>query len=111
MPENIFWSLTLNQELEQERIAQEKEKKEKGIRLKKIKETFADPNPQWEKDKNSVQDIAEKEKAKKLKNEEVGSEITVKDPNNFDLTKTEEKENKDLKSTKDSVIVETVNIH
>lgn len=98
-------------ELEQERIAQEKEKKEKGIRLKKIKETFADPNPQWEKDKNSVQDIAEKEKAKKLKNEEVGSEITVKDPNNFDLTKTEEKENKDLKSTKDSVIVETVNIH
>lgn len=67
-------------ELEQERLAREKVEKERVIRMKRIKETFADPNPQWESDKNSIQDIAKKEKEKKKKSEAMKAEIFKNDP-------------------------------
>jgi mannan polymerase II complex ANP1 subunit len=52
------------QEMEQERLARESEEKERAERMKKIKEQFADPNSQWEKDKSDIQDMAMAEKAK-----------------------------------------------
>ena len=51
--------------MERERIAREDEEKEHAERMKKIKDHFNDPNPQWEKDKNIIQNFAlqaEKEK-------------------------------------------------
>ncbi|CAD6499073.1 BgTH12-04729 [Blumeria graminis f. sp. triticale] len=49
-------------EMEQERKAREKEEEEKAVRTQKIKETFADPNAQWEKDKSIIQNLAKEEK-------------------------------------------------
>lgn len=54
----------LLQEMEQERIARENEEKERAERAKRIKEQFADPNVQWEKDKSDIQNIAKSEKSK-----------------------------------------------
>jgi len=50
--------------MEQERIARDQEEKERVERMKKIKDQFADPNGQWEKDKTDIQNEAMKEKAK-----------------------------------------------
>ena len=46
------------EEMEQERIAHEKEEEERQERIKKIKDQFADPNGQWEKDKADIQNEA-----------------------------------------------------
>jgi len=53
--------------MEQERIAHENEEQERVERMKKIKDQFADPNSQWEKDKTDIQNEAMKEKAKEEK--------------------------------------------
>ncbi|KAF8861849.1 mannan polymerase 2 complex anp1 subunit [Acephala macrosclerotiorum] len=53
------------EEMEQERIARENEEKERAERMKKIKDQFADPNSQWEKDKTDIQNEAMKEKKEK----------------------------------------------
>ena len=50
--------------MEQERKAREAEEKERVERMKKIKDQFADPNGQWEKDKTDIQNEALIEKAK-----------------------------------------------
>lgn len=50
--------------MEQERKAREAEEKERAERMKKIKDQFADPNGQWEKDKSDIQNEAMEEKAK-----------------------------------------------
>ena len=39
--------------------------------MKKIKDQFADPNPQWEKDKTDIQNEAMAEKAKAEKAKEI----------------------------------------
>ncbi|TQS35345.1 hypothetical protein Golomagni_04236 [Golovinomyces magnicellulatus] len=75
-------------ELEQERKAHEKLEEEKALRLKKIKETFADPNSQWEKDKMDIQDLAKQEKEKTNKQLEGKSpEPIQKDINKPDALK------------------------
>lgn len=53
------------EEMEQERLAHEKEENEKAERMKKLKDQFADPNSQWEKDKTDIQNQAVKEKEQK----------------------------------------------
>ena len=60
--------------MEQERQARETEEKERSERMKKIKDQFADPNSQWEKDKTDIQNEAMAEKAKEMKQQAVGSE-------------------------------------
>jgi mannan polymerase II complex ANP1 subunit len=50
--------------MDQERQARENEEKERVERMKKIKEQFADPRSQWEKDKTDIQNIAMQEKGK-----------------------------------------------
>ncbi|RKF56831.1 Mannan polymerase II complex ANP1 subunit [Golovinomyces cichoracearum] len=75
-------------ELEQERKAREKLEEEKAIRLKKIKETFADPNSQWEKDKMDIQNLAKQEKARMNKYlEGTSPEPIQKDTNKPDAMK------------------------
>jgi mannan polymerase II complex ANP1 subunit len=54
--------------MEQERLARESEEQERAERMKKIKEQFADPNSQWEKDKTDIQNMAMQEKT----NEQAG---------------------------------------
>lgn len=49
-------------EMAQEQQNREKEEKERAERMKKIKEEFKEPNKEWEKDKNELQSMAEKEK-------------------------------------------------
>ncbi|EFX03817.1 mannan polymerase 2 complex anp1 subunit [Grosmannia clavigera kw1407] len=61
------------EEMENERIARENEEKEKAEKAEKMKNTFGDPNGQWEKDKAAMQDIphniaAEKVAAEKAAN-------------------------------------------
>jgi len=51
--------------MEQERQAREQEEIERVERMKKIKDQFADPNSQWEKDKTDIQNEALKEKKEK----------------------------------------------
>ncbi len=46
------------QEMEQERVVRENEEKEKAEKAQKMKETFDDPNGQWEKDKAAMQNMA-----------------------------------------------------
>jgi len=56
------------QEMEQQRIAREKEEKEKAEKGAKMKDAFGDPNRQWELDKAAIQNMAlddKKDKAKK----------------------------------------------
>jgi mannan polymerase II complex ANP1 subunit len=48
--------------MEAERVAHEREEKERLMRAEKIKEQFADPNGQWEKDKADIQNEAIKQK-------------------------------------------------
>ena len=50
------------EEMEQERKAHEAEEEERQERMKKIKDQFADPNGQWEKDKTDIQNEAIREK-------------------------------------------------
>lgn len=50
------------QEMEQERLAREKDEKEKADKAKKIKEQFGETNTQWEKDKSDMQNLATQEK-------------------------------------------------
>jgi len=57
------------EEMEKERIAHEEEEKERSERMKKIKDQFADPNSQWEKDKTDIQNEAMREKAKEKERE------------------------------------------
>lgn len=63
-------------EMEQERIARENEEKERAERMKKIKDQFADPNSQWEKDKNDIQNEAMKEKKEKEQAEAKAAEAS-----------------------------------
>ncbi|KAI9836562.1 MAG: Mannan polymerase II complex anp1 subunit [Sarea resinae] len=65
------------EEMEQERLARENEEKERAERAKKIKEEFADPNSQWEKDKADIQEMALKEQENK-KVEALITEIKAK---------------------------------
>jgi hypothetical protein len=67
-------SSNISQEMEQERIARENEEKERGERMKKIKEQFADPNSQWEKDKSDIQNMALEDDKEKAKNPVADSE-------------------------------------
>lgn len=53
--------------MERERLAREAEEKQKADKEQKLKDTFADPNNQWEKDKAAIQDIAKSDKAKGAK--------------------------------------------
>jgi mannan polymerase II complex ANP1 subunit len=53
--------------MEAERVAHEQEEKERAERAEKIKEQFADPNGQWEKDKADIQNEAIKAKASEEK--------------------------------------------
>jgi mannan polymerase II complex ANP1 subunit len=55
--------------MEEERKAREKEEQDKADRMKKIKDQFADPNSQWEKDKTDIQNEALREKKEKEKAE------------------------------------------
>ena len=50
------------EEMEQERKAREAEEEERQERMKKIKDQFADPNGQWEKDKTDIQNEAMRER-------------------------------------------------
>jgi mannan polymerase II complex ANP1 subunit len=52
------------EEMEQDRQAGESEEKERAERMKKIKDQFADPNGQWEKDKIGIQNMIMMEKAR-----------------------------------------------
>lgn len=47
-------SFFLNQEMEQERIAREKDEAEKRAKEQKIKDEFGDANAQWEKDRQEL---------------------------------------------------------
>jgi mannan polymerase II complex ANP1 subunit len=51
--------------MEQDRLRREQEEKEKAEKAKKIKEEWADPNSQWEKDKIEMQNLASQEKSSK----------------------------------------------
>ncbi|KAG9229007.1 mannan polymerase II complex ANP1 subunit [Amylocarpus encephaloides] len=64
------------EEMEDERKAREKEEQEKMDRMKKIKDQFADPNSQWEKDKTDIQNEAMKEKKAKEKDQTSTSKDT-----------------------------------
>jgi mannan polymerase II complex ANP1 subunit len=55
--------------MEEERKAREKEEQDKADRMKKIKDQFADPNSQWEKDKTDIQNEALRERKEKEKAE------------------------------------------
>lgn len=50
--------------MEKDRLEQEAAEKAKQERARQIKEQFADPNSQWDKDKADVQNLAAQEKAK-----------------------------------------------
>ncbi|KAI6376724.1 Mannan polymerase II complex anp1 subunit [Pyricularia grisea] len=52
------------EEMERDRLAREAEEKQKADKEQKLKDTFADPNTQWAKDKAAIQDIAKSEKDK-----------------------------------------------
>jgi len=43
------------EEMERERKARESEEKEKAERMQKLKDQYADPSGQWEKDKSDIQ--------------------------------------------------------
>ena len=62
------------EEMEQERKAREAEEEERQERMKKIKDQFADPNGQWEKDKTDIQNEAMREKQAQ---EEMGQQVEV----------------------------------
>ncbi|KAF2083552.1 glycosyltransferase family 62 protein [Saccharata proteae CBS 121410] len=49
------------EEMEQERLANELEEKEKQDRLQRLKDDFEDPGQQWDKDKNDIKNMAKKE--------------------------------------------------
>lgn len=65
--------------MEQERQAREQEEKDRVERMKKIKDQFADPNNQWEKDKTDIQNEAMKEKKAK-EDAETGTENPAAGP-------------------------------
>ena len=65
--------------MEQERQAREQEEKDRVERMKKIKDQFADPNNQWEKDKTDIQNEAMKEKKAK-EDAEAGTEKPAAGP-------------------------------
>ncbi|TVY38451.1 Mannan polymerase II complex ANP1 subunit [Lachnellula subtilissima] len=67
------------EEMEQERQAREQEEKDRVERMKKIKDQFADPNNQWEKDKTDIQNEAMKEKKAK-EDAEAGTEKPAAGP-------------------------------
>lgn len=48
--------------MEQERIAQENEEREKAEKEAKMKEKFGDANSQWEKDKSALQELIDQDK-------------------------------------------------
>ena len=55
--------------MEAERVAHEKEEQQRTLRLKRIKDQFKEPTSQWEKDKNEIQNLAAKDKAKEASTE------------------------------------------
>lgn len=55
--------LTSFQEMEQERIAREKEEQERKVKEQKIKEEFGEANSQWERDKLDMQDLIAEQRA------------------------------------------------
>jgi mannan polymerase II complex ANP1 subunit len=67
------------EEMEQERKAREAEEEARQERMKKIKDLFADPNGQWEKDKTDIQNEAMREKKAQEEKEKQAQEI-VKAP-------------------------------
>ena len=60
----MFFSANLAQQMEKERVAKEKEEKEKAEYMKVMKQEFADTGAQWEKDKAKMQQIAAENKKK-----------------------------------------------
>jgi len=64
--------------MEQEQKAHEQEEKERVERMQKIKDQFADPNSQWEKDKTDIQNEAQREKQKEEKAKEQQAAAEVK---------------------------------
>lgn len=63
LSEHLRIDANASQEMEQDRLRREQEEKEKAEKAKKIKEEWADPNSQWEKDKAEMQNLASKEKS------------------------------------------------
>lgn len=63
------------EEMEQERKAREAEEEERQERMKKIKDQFADPNGQWEKDKTDIQNEAMREKKAQEEKEKLAQEV------------------------------------
>lgn len=59
------------EEMAQEQKNRENEEKERAERAKKIKEEFKEPNNQWEKDKNELQNMAEKESERAAESEKI----------------------------------------
>jgi mannan polymerase II complex ANP1 subunit len=64
------------EEMEQERKAREAEEEERQERMKKIKDQFADPNHQWEKDKTDIQNEAMRGKKTEEEKEKQAQENT-----------------------------------
>ena len=95
------------EEMEQERRNRENEEKERVERMKKIKEEFNDQGSQWEKDKNAIDGISQKEEQirkehdaamaaqeEKVPAAQAGKEITE------DAASKDPKDTKDAKDTK-----------
>lgn len=59
------------EEMERERKEREAEENERQERMKKIKDQFADPNGQWEKDKTDIQNEAMKAKVQEENEQKV----------------------------------------
>ena len=107
------------EEMEQERRNRENEEKERVERMKKIKEEFNDQGSQWEKDKNAIDGISQKEEqirrehdAAMAAQEEKGSAAQAdrdtegaasKDSKALDV-----KETKDTKNAKDAKDTEVI---
>ncbi len=49
----------MNQEMEAERLAQEKKEEEKKKNLQKFKDEFSNPKSEWQKDKQEMQEMQE----------------------------------------------------
>ncbi|EHL00144.1 hypothetical protein M7I_3909 [Glarea lozoyensis 74030] len=90
-------------EMEEERKAREKEEQDKADRMKKIKDQFADPNSQWEKDKTDIQNEALREKKEKEKAEAQNVVETQVPADSKPETKAEAKADSKVESKADAV--------
>ncbi|EPE34963.1 Nucleotide-diphospho-sugar transferase [Glarea lozoyensis ATCC 20868] len=91
------------EEMEEERKAREKEEQDKADRMKKIKDQFADPNSQWEKDKTDIQNEALREKKEKEKAEAQNVVETQVPADSKPETKAEAKADSKVESKADAV--------